>query len=138
VKQKSVTSEHETDHHRPGGGFHLSADRLGTAVNGQPKDDLAKRKLIHRVDIPSGLITAKKVGTIKVGARPSSINKWSKATLKITDSLMPTASKLKCHPVAGHRLHLQLIATALPSPPRRPSGGGATARRWPRSPPRRL
>ncbi len=64
----------------------------------------------------SGLITAKKTGTVTVGATPSSIKNWTKATVKITDSSCPTSIALN---VASLSLTVkstsQLTATALPS-----------------------
>ncbi len=64
----------------------------------------------------AGLITAKKVGTARVGARPSGNKNWAKATIKVIDSLMPSSVKLD---VSSLSLSVgsthQLTATALPS-----------------------
>jgi uncharacterized protein YjdB len=38
----------------------------------------------------TGLIKAKKTGTVTVGGRPASVKKWTKAKVKIIDSLCPT------------------------------------------------
>jgi uncharacterized protein YjdB len=64
----------------------------------------------------TGLIKAKKTGNVTVGARPSSINKWTKATVKIIDSSRPKSILLN---VASLKLTVgatsNLTATALPS-----------------------
>jgi uncharacterized protein YjdB len=64
----------------------------------------------------AGVITAKKVGTARVGARPSSNKNWAKATVKVIDSRIPTSIKLD---VSSLSLTVggtyQLTATALPA-----------------------
>ena len=64
----------------------------------------------------TGLIKAKKTGTVTVGARPSSNKKWAKAVVKVTDSLMPASITLN---VSSLSLAVggtaPLTATALPS-----------------------
>jgi len=42
----------------------------------------------------TGLIKAKKTGTVTVGGRPSSVKKWAKAKVKVVDSLCPTSLTL--------------------------------------------
>lgn len=42
----------------------------------------------------TGLIKAKKTGTVTVGGRPSSVKKWAKAKVKVIDSLCPTSLAL--------------------------------------------
>lgn len=64
----------------------------------------------------TGLIKAKKVGKVTIGARPSSKKNWSKATVKIIDSLSPTSVNMNVSSLSltvGSTF--QLKATALPS-----------------------
>ncbi len=64
----------------------------------------------------TGLITAKKTGTVTVGARPSSVNNWAKAKVKIIDSLCPTSVKINVSSLnLTVRSTAQLTASALPS-----------------------
>ncbi len=64
----------------------------------------------------TGLIKAKKTGTVTVGARPSSNKRWTKAVVKVIDSLSPTSVSLN---VSSLSLTVgrtsQLSAAALPS-----------------------
>jgi len=64
----------------------------------------------------TGLITAKKTGTVTVGARPSSVNNWAKAKVKIIDSLCPTSVKINVSSLnLTVRSTSQLTASTLPS-----------------------
>ena len=64
----------------------------------------------------SGLIKAKKVGTVTVGARPASKKTWSKATVKIIDSLSPTSVSINVSSLSiAVGSTYQLTASALPA-----------------------
>lgn len=63
----------------------------------------------------AGLITARKVGTVTVGARPATVNNWSKAKVKIIDSLCPTSISLNVTSLKlTSKSTYQLSATAKP------------------------
>ena len=64
----------------------------------------------------TGLIKAKKVGTVTVGARPAKLNKWSKAKVKVIDSLCPTSILLNVSSLKlTAKSTYQLSASALPA-----------------------
>jgi uncharacterized protein YjdB len=63
----------------------------------------------------TGLITARKVGTVTVGARPATLNNWSKAKVKVIDSLCPTSISLNVSSLKlSAKSTYQLSATAKP------------------------
>ena len=63
----------------------------------------------------TGLITAKKTGSVTVGARPATINNWSKAKVKVIDSLCPTSISLNVSSLKlTAKSTYQLSATAKP------------------------
>ena len=64
----------------------------------------------------TGLIKAKKTGTVKVGARPSSNRRWAKAVVKVVDSRIPTSITMNVSSLSlSVGATTQLSATALPS-----------------------
>jgi uncharacterized protein YjdB len=63
----------------------------------------------------TGLIKAKKVGTVTVGGRPATVNKWAKAKVRVIDSLCPTSISLNVSSLKlSMRSTYQLSATAKP------------------------
>lgn len=116
VKQKSVTLSTKliTIDLAKGSTYQLSG-----AVN--PKN--ASQRMVWRSSktsvatiSSSGLIRAKKIGTLTVGARPSSNKAWSKATVKIIDSLSPTSVSINVPSLnIAVGSTYQLTASAVPS-----------------------
>ena len=116
VKQKSVTLSTKliTIDLAKGSTYQLSG-----AVN--PKN--ASQRMVWRSSktsvatiSSSGLIRAKKIGTLTVGARPSSNKAWSKATVKVIDSLSPTSVSVNVPSLnIAVGSTYQLTASAVPS-----------------------
>ena len=72
-----------------------------------------------------GLITARAIGTTTVGVRPASRSNWTKATVRVTDSLAPDTIRL-----SASRLNLLVGSTGLLTAEAGPDTAITTVRWW--------
>jgi uncharacterized protein YjdB len=94
VKQKSVSFDTKliTIDLAKGNTYRLSGKVLPENAN-QRMIWRSGKKAVAAVN-QSGLITAKKIGTVQVGARPATRNNWNRVVVKVVDSLAPTSISL--------------------------------------------